>query len=197
MSDSNRKISYFNTLIFTIFSGVVSLILLAALYFDMLSSWRAFIITIEIGIFVIIGVCIWQIFVNEALLEKYKRAANYNIDFAQCPDYYIKRHDNEKTICSNEYVVQGADNKKYIMKIYPVDNPTKNEVYPLPKYHVNSFNDSAKPEDKFDATIIQGDTTLPSTKDKCHAVLGLSDKHKTYGNVPWVGVRARCAGFSA
>lgn len=197
MSDSSRKISYYNTLIFTIIAGVVSLLLLAALFFDVLKKWKIFIITVEVGIFLIIGICIWQIFANEILLDKYKKAKNFEIDFTQCPDYYVSRMVNNATICSNEYVVEDEFRNKRIMKIYPADNPSKNEVYPLPKLHLSNFTDSAKPSDKFDSAFIQTATDLKDTQAKCSAVLGQEDKYKAFSNIPWVSVRSRCATYAS
>ena len=66
MSGSDPKIkSYFNTLIFTIISGIFSLVLIATLFFDMFKKYIPFIVTVEIGLFLIIGYCIYKIYNNE------------------------------------------------------------------------------------------------------------------------------------
>lgn len=197
MSNSSRKISYFNTLIFTIIAGILSLLLLAALFFDVLAQWKVFIITIEVGIFLIIGFCIWQIVANEALLDKYKKAKNFDVDFTTCPDYYITKMVDNKTICSNEYIVEDEYRNKQIMKIYPADNEAKNEVYPLPNTHTTSYTDSSKPSEKFESGYIQGSTELKDTAGRCGAVLGQNTNYKLYSTIPWVGVRARCASFAS
>lgn len=197
MSHSSRKISYFNTLIFTIIAGIVSLLLLAALFFNVLTKWKVSIITVEIGIFMIIGFSIWQIIANEALLDKYRRAKNFDIDFTQCPDYYISTMIDNKTICSNEYIIEDEFKNKKLMKIYPADNPSKNESYPLPKFHTSAFKDSSKPTDKFDSTYIQTASDLRDTQAKCSAVLGLENNYNLYSKIPWVGVKARCETYAS
>jgi hypothetical protein len=83
-----------------------------------------------------------------------------------------------------------------ILKIYPADNPSKNEVYPLPQIHTSSFVDSSKPMDKFDSLYISSATDLKDTSEKCGAVLGLNNNYKAYSNIPWLGVRERCESFS-
>lgn len=197
MSNSSRKISYFNTLIFTIIAGIVSLLLLAALFFEVLAKWKVFIITVEVGIFLIIGICIWQIIANESLLDKYRKAKNFNIDFTTCPDYYISKMVDDKTICSNEYIVEDEYHNKKLMKVYPADNAAKNEVYPLPNTHVSTFTDSFNPSEKFDSAYIQGANDLNDTQAKCGAVLGQNTTYKPFSKIPWVGVKSRCASFAS
>ena len=62
MSDS--KVSYFNTMIFTIITGTFSLLLLLILLFKDGRKVLPLILTIEIGVFLIIAVCITQIIIN-------------------------------------------------------------------------------------------------------------------------------------
>lgn len=197
MSEQTKKISYFNTLIFTIISGIVSLLLLAALFFDVFKDYMTFIITVEIGIFLVIGWSIWQIVSNEKRLEELRKKKNFTIDFTQCPDYYISRVVDGVTICSNEYIVEDQYRNKRLMKIYPADDISKNISYPLPKLHSNIYNkQTSRPVDKFDSTAIDSAGDLPDVQKKCGAVLGMNNTYKDYTQIPWVGVRARCESYA-
>uniref|UniRef100_A0A6C0BEE3 Uncharacterized protein n=1 Tax=viral metagenome TaxID=1070528 RepID=A0A6C0BEE3_9ZZZZ len=195
-SSPSKSISYYNTLIFTIISGIISLLLLIALFFDIFKDYITFIITVEVGIFIIIGGCIWAIIANEQLIDKYKQAKNFNIDFTTCPDYFIQRNEGGKNICSNEYITEDEYKNKFLTKIYPVDNIDKNEMYPLPKLHVHSYVDSTKPYDKYDSSIIETATDLKETRDKCAAVLGQNINYKLYSAMPWTSAIARCESFA-
>jgi hypothetical protein len=196
MSNQTRKVSYFNTLIFTIIAGIVSLMLLAALFFEVLKPWKVFIITVEIGIFCIIGLCIYQIIANEALLDKYRRASNFNIDFTQCPDYYVSKNINGLNVCSNEYVDQDEYHNKRIMKIYPADDPSKNMMYPLPRIHIPTYANSSNPNEKFDSSYIETATDLKNNEAKCNAILGQNPSYKSFSTLPWEGVKSRCESYA-
>ena len=118
--DDNRKVSYFRTLIFTIISAMISLVLFGVLYLK--PEFKSFVITIEIGIFAIIGYTIYSIVQHEKLLNQMSDPSRFRFGFDSCPDYYIKRvdEDTRKDFCSNEYIVVDKESplqKKLIMKI--------------------------------------------------------------------------------
>jgi uncharacterized membrane protein YhaH (DUF805 family) len=67
--NDNKNTSYFNTLIFTIVAGIISLLLLLALVFKPVRDHAMyFIIALEVGIFTIIAVCIYQIVITHTFL---------------------------------------------------------------------------------------------------------------------------------
>ena len=59
--NNNKRISYKNTLIYTIVTAIVSLLILALLFIPSMFDYIYFIAVIELGIFIIIGVCIYKI----------------------------------------------------------------------------------------------------------------------------------------
>ena len=189
-----KRVSYYNTLIFTIISSIVSLLLLVALFFDIFKDYMPFIITVEIGIFLVISYCIYRIISNESLLDKYKKANNFSIDFTTCPDYFVKKNDGNNEYCSNEYMLEDEYRNKKLMKVYPVD-------VSLPASHTSQY---ASPEiyDKFITTSIESEPMFRSVRDKCSAAaLGqhpsnsASTAYNNYKKIPWVGVKARCESY--
>lgn len=196
MSGEN-KTSYFNTLVFTIIAAIVSLLLLLAMFFDMFKNYMTFIITVEVGIFLIIIFCLYQIISNESKFAKYKNASNFNIKFNECPDYYVRKNvsENGKNVglCSNEYIVQDAFKNKFIAKIYPDDNPATNEVYNMPAQHTSSYNSTSGDRiDKFPSDVFDSALNLPTTAKKCAAVMGKDANYIKYSRMPYVGLTARC-----
>ena len=73
------KKSYYNTLIFTIIAGVVSVALLCILILKKGQEYMPFIVTLEIGIFSIIALCITMILVNEFRQSKKMDKASANV----------------------------------------------------------------------------------------------------------------------
>lgn len=191
---SEKRTSYFNTLMFTIIAAIVSLLLLLALFFDIFKNYMPFIITVEVGIFLIITFCIYQIISNESKFDKYKKASNVSVKFTECPDYYIKksiiRNGKPVEICSNEYIVQDAYRNKYIMKVYPANQG--NELYPLPESHVNDFSTTTNAHDKYELNKLDNALDLPTTEKKCAAILGQENAYKVFNRMPLTGLKARC-----
>ena len=201
--DDNRKMSYFRTLIFTVISAILSLVIFSLLYFK--PELKAFVITVEIGIFFIIGYAIWAIVQHEKLLAKMSDPSMFRLDFESCPDYYIKRidEDTRKYFCSNEYIVVDKESpleKKLIMKM--VDENTN-----LPLHHTATFNvkdENTKislPPPIYDKFYIDDFYTvdLTSDKDRCDVinpnVISQNEKYKGYKTIPWTYTRARCDGL--
>lgn len=113
MSRSVRKSLYFNTMIFTIIAGVISLLLLAALAFgsDMIKTYWAFIVTIEIGLLAVIIVALVRIFAYEKKLKELgERGLNNAVSVDSCPDYWtVSETDGEKKQCIPQYVQRRDD----------------------------------------------------------------------------------------
>lgn len=200
MSDENRKVSYFNTLIFTIFAGIVSLILLVLLYFKGFNQYLPFIIALEVGLFGLILLCITQIILNELFLDKLKKNMAYTMEFNACPDYYTKRDNGTKEICSADYVYIDKNKKQWIMKIYPEDDP-KNPtlgVRPLPNLASFEYRGDEPKYEKFPLNEIENEKTFKTYADKCGPLTKDSQDPslsylKGYNLVPWTTMNSKCA----
>ena len=92
MTNTNHA-SYYNVLVFTIITGIFSLILLLLLFLDEFNGFIKFVITVEICLFAIIVWCIYII----TKASKKKDLPNLVINYGDCPDYYIKNTDNSGT----------------------------------------------------------------------------------------------------
>jgi hypothetical protein len=205
MENEPRRISYFRTLIFTITAAIFSLTLCGLLYFKEVRDYLVFIVVLEIGIFSIIGYCIYAIVNREKLMGELKDPSNYTIGFDSCPDYYVKRYDavSKKHFCSNEYVVRDKDNvsEKVIMKI--VDDATT-----LPIIHSDTYMGTdpsrkipvtPQPSDKFLLSAFYN-PLLKTNQDKCNIVdenvpEKASDVVQGFKAIPWTSVKARCNGL--
>jgi hypothetical protein len=193
--NENKKISYRNTLIYTIVTAVISLALLIMLAFKSFFDYVYLIAIVEVGIFIIIGYCIFKIINYEKSLEALKNQKRYYIPFTECPDYFVKKfNESGEPYCSNEYRIKDKNDNTYLMKVYP-------DTVPLPTKHDASTSvDQSQKYEKFWLNQIQNAKELRTTKDKCSVVsVEPTDpklaKYKGYTNVPWTYVRGRCAGF--
>lgn len=191
----NKKISYKNTLIFTIFAAVASIVLIAALFFASFRDYIYFIAIVEIAIFAIIGYCIYKIVTYEKRLEAIRNAKRTSIAFTECPDYYVKKYTEKGApYCSNEYRVRDRQAVESIMKIYPASIETP------PMHNIAIPVDTAPKHEKFLLGEINNSRDLPTTKEKCGVLFNEpSDpklaQFKGYNNIPWTYVRSRCEGF--
>lgn len=190
MASDSKKISYFNTLMFTIISSIISLILLGMLFFDTFKPYISFIITVEVGVFAIILWCIYKIYTNEVVRDAIKSDRNFTIDFMQCPDYYTMRTINGESICSNEYITEDQYRKKQIIKIYPVDSS-------FPSSHNPTFTNSNDPKEKFKLIDFVNSQSLDSNEKKCSAVFGNVSNFNTYSQIPWTNIKARCESYAS
>ena len=195
--NSNKKISYKNTLIFTILSAILSIAIAVCLFFDfiMKKEYLYFVVTLEVGICIIVAYCIYKIINFEKYLDELRNPKNLYIPFSSCPDYFQKLiTPNGNPICTNQYQVTDASNNNYLMKIYP------NGVN-LPPFHNPNADVSTSPKyEKFNLNDIGQSTELATTRAKC-AVLSVEPtdpamaKYTGYTQVPWTYVRGRCEGF--
>lgn len=197
--NSNKKISYQNTLVFTILNAMLAIAIVVCLFFDfiMKKEYLIFVIIVEVGICVIVGYCIYKIINFEKYLEAMRSPKNLYIPFASCPDYFQKIiSPTGDQICSNEYVVTDRSNVNYIMKIYP----DVAGVHLPPKHDTTTSVENSPKYEKFHLNDISQSDKLLTTKAKCSVVsVEPTDeklaKYKGYTQVPWTYVRGRCEGF--
>ena len=189
MVDAEQRVAYFNTLVFTIISGIVSLGILIFMFFKPAAKLFPFLITVEVGIFLIIIITITQIIIAEKERDRYKNQKNFIINFATCPDYYVELNTGDKKICSNEYIVENEHKVQRIMKILPAaDN------YTFPPTHNSTYTtDSA--QDKFNNLVIDNAPELKDNLGKCAALFGRDPAFIDYSHIPWSGVQARCDSY--
>ena len=200
MSDEKRKISYFNTLIFTLVAGIVSVLLLALLFFKGFGEYLPFIIALEVGIFSIIALCITQIILNEIYLDKLKKNIGYTMNFDKCPDYYTKRDSGDKEICSSDYIYKDKGNKNWIMKIYPEDDITDplRGSRPLPANVSLEYLGNEEKYEKFPLHELENEKTFKTYADKC-GPLNMEPHDpkiaylKGYTLIPWTTMKSKCA----
>jgi len=196
MVQKNREISYFNTLIFTIVAGVVSILLLSSLFFSAMKPYIVAIITIEIGIFIIIGYCVYKIIKNDNTIRDLLKKNKIVINFDECADYYVRRtRPDGKQYCSNDYVITDETNTKYIMKIIP---PSSSVPAANPINYASSnttFNESRR--ETYLLSELADNSNWATYQEKCkplyEEVLGYSE----YKDMPWTYIRSRCDSFYA
>jgi hypothetical protein len=191
----NKKISYKNTLIFTIVSAVVSIILIVLLAFASFREYIYFIAIVEVAIFAIIGYCIYRIVTYEKRLEALRNEKSKTVSFSECPDYYIKQFDVKGApFCSNEYRVKDQHSNEYIMKVYPSSVETPSTI------DQSTSIDNAPKYDKFYLNEISSNKNLVTTKEKCGILYSEPTNPnllqlKGYTEIPWTYMRSRCEGF--
>lgn len=197
--NENTKISYFNTLIFTIIAGIISLLLLLSLFSDKVKNMAFyFIIAVEVGIFSVVAICIYQIISNEAKLNAKKKNLDAKIAFTECPDYFIKYDEDSETYCANNYTVTDGAGNKMIMRIYPSDTnlpdlpaiiQDKNEKFNL--YQLQQSPDLTNAKQQC-APIFQepniAAATNPAQAEQLRQYVG-------YSKLPWSHARTRCAPY--
>lgn len=196
MASKEKKVSYFNTLIFTIITGVLSLGILGLLLYDIGKDFVFFIVTLEAGIFIIIGYCIYRIISHEKAKEKASQEDRYVVNFDTCPDYYVKRMVGDKEYCFNDYTVKDETGKTYIMKVYPMEvNGTPIQIPPTIRPS-NNVGGNEYLFEKFDLHALESDPTLKTYKDKCNLVYQTpADRMNQYSHIPslpWTFAQSRC-----
>lgn len=219
MTDSNtKKLSYYNTLIFTIISGIVSLILLATLFTEIGKDYLLAIIILEIGIFSIIAWCIYKIMRNEYIMNRLKKSANVVLSYNSCPDYFSLKNNTPASLinsesssnpsndyCSNEYIYTDTNNAQYLIKLYP-DNPNNSAKIPSPPgFHTPLFPSTAASSalgttDKFYINEIPSKSNLLTNEQKCAPIFNESTATNPpvtgYSYLPWTNMKAQCQGYN-
>lgn len=192
----NSKISYFNTLIFTIVTGVISLLLLGLLFLDIGKPFLPFIVALEVGIFLIIGYCIYSIWALDKEMKDATANKRFVVKFDTCPDYYVKRNINGSTYCSNDYTGLNENGDKNVIKILPTE--IKGSAVSMPEKLVLSSNvlPSDSLVDKFDLYALDKDNNLKDTQAKCNLIhstpANTDPKHSIYPSLPWTYAKSRC-----
>lgn len=198
MTNESSRVSYFNTLIFTIVSGILSLLLLLSLFIDIVKEHAFyFIIAVEIGIFTVIAICIYQIVKNEKMQKNKK--LDIKLSFYECPDYFNKIEENSETYCYNNYQVFDARGKSYVLRIYPesvqlpnslpVANIDKNEKFNLYQIEQNPEFKNAKDQCAF--IVAEPDTNTAISADQQR----MMDQYKGYSTLPWTHAQSRCGPY--
>lgn len=196
-----NKVAYMNTLIFTIITGIISLAVLSLLFFDFGKKFIWFILTFEIGVFLVIALCIYSIVQAEK-----KKPENIIIQLNQCPDYYTRVVGQSNIeYCMNWYTVKDMYGNNYVARLYPLKDGANNTITPLTSFSSNAITTPTSTSVRYDSFPLYGlqnDTVLKTTQDRCMAVSGqlpISYSNTTYKDiptVPWTYARSRCASFS-
>lgn len=168
---------YVNTMIFTIVSGVLSLILLLALvYVPTVGEYAVLILTVQFGLLAIIVQALVRLWWSQRKRDLEAETSVQNtlaVNF--CPDYMVASVDGKNdVVCKNEYpLVAGAT------------NPT------------NIWTDS---QGNAIATIPLSGLTGKPIADVCSAINSTTPTSTLLTvstvNVPWVELRSRCSTFS-
>ena len=192
MASENSKMSYFNTLIFTIVSGIISLLLIVMLFFKVGKEFLYMIVTMEIGIFTVIGYCLFQIIKNEIYIKNMKKNLPERISFSECPDYFIRTEEGGITVCKNTFKSTDGAGNEFNTRIYPMDIPLPN---PLPQ-------NSQQKYERFNLYHIeQSNKLLKEARDQCAIVTSMPPntdlaEFRDYSKIPWTHARARCGPYT-
>lgn len=198
MSD-NKKIEYFNTLIFTVITGIVSLIVLCLLFFDFGKKFVYLIIVFELGVFIIIGMCIYEIVKAEG---RKKDVDGYTIRLDQCPDYYSSVSLNGTDYCMNWFFGKDAFGKKVLMRVYPLRDAFGNEISVEPEIQRSALTPTATNNyANFALYDLEKEERLPTQNKKCDVIFKTPtdtnlSKYAGHSVVPWTYARSRCQSLS-
>jgi len=196
---SNKKIEYFNTLIFTVITGIVSLIVLCMLFFDFGKKFVYLIIMFELGVFVIIGLCIYEIMKAET---KKTNVDGYQIRFNQCPDYYSSVSLNGTDYCMNWFQGKDAFGKDVIIRVYPLQDSFGNEITVNKEFPASELTPAqTSTYTNFALYDLEKEERLPTQNKKCDVIFKPSRdtnlaKYAGHSVVPWTYARSRCQSLS-
>jgi len=200
-TNSADKLSYINTLVFTIIAGIVSIGILCMLFFPIGKRFLVFIVAVEIGIFAIIGYCIYTIAMNESMLRKLRDSNNLVVNFEQCGDYYVRKvNEYNKEICTNNYVITDKFNTKYVMKIYDAEGPDPPSENVISDTVINSFGSGNETrtmnrKEVYDMKELSTASNLTTFSEKCKPFYFNTAGYEDYMNIPWTFAKARCQSF--
>jgi len=195
MANENSKISYFNTLIFTIVSGIISLLLLLALFFEIGKKYAYIIVMVEFGIFSIIALCIYQIIINEKRIAASKTQSYNKISLQKCPDYFQQITDGNNAVhCKNGFNIIYPDQTQKKILIYP-SNPTSEfpQIFP-------QITTSSPKYLQFPLYATEQSDKLKTARDQCGVIMNnppatdkvLAPDFTGYSQTPWTYARSRC-----
>ena len=128
---------YINTMVFAVVAGIISLMLLVLILnaSDMVRNYSPYIITVEVGLVLIIGLAIYRIIVYEQSLKKESdNSTNNKLNVDSCPDYWTRFSGNK---CINGYQTPGGP----IIRIDGrSDNPSSNILTKSSVIDLTEFN---------------------------------------------------------
>lgn len=194
----DTKVSYFNTLIFTVITGIISLGVLCLLFFDIGKRFLYFIIAFEIGVFALIGFCLYVIISTE--MAKKKNKIKYVVRFDECPDYYTKKVKDGKEYCINKYVVKDSRGNVFIAVISPAE--IGNVPIDVPKTISTQESTSDPLYTNFELRALENDQEIKTLEEKCKLMYTAppsDDKymaHMHYHFIPWTYAKSRCESVS-
>jgi hypothetical protein len=197
---NNKKISYFNTLIFTIIAGVVSLGVVSLLFFDVGKQIIYFIVAFEVGVLGIIAYCIYKIIRGE--MDKNNRKDKYVVRFDQCPDYYSSKIINNKEYCVADYIVRNAKGDVSVMRIFP-EKDARGSISAPASISLDYANQTgADYKYKFELRQLEQDPKIPTFEEKCKYLYTEPPQNPKYNayrhftQIPWTYAKSRCASLA-
>jgi hypothetical protein len=201
---SSDKLSYFNTLVFTIVAGIVSLLILAMLFFPLGKQFIVFIVAVEIGIFAIIAYCIYKIANNETYLRKLRDSKNLVVNFDECGDYYMRRTNSSGVdVCVNNFVITDETNTNYIMKIWSANGSNIPTVNSITDSKINYFgnsnasaSDAMNRREVYQLKELATNSNLGTFTDKCRPFFYDVPSFTEYKDIPWTYAKSRCQSFA-
>lgn len=200
MATTEQKVSYFNTLIFTVITAIVSLGVLSLLFTESGKKMIYFIIAFEVGVFLIILYCIYKIISGET--KSSSKSSTYVVNFDQCPDYYTKyTHTNGDSLCLNNYIVKDDKGNIYVIRLDGnLETDTMDQTITLNPPGNTPLNTIAE----FELTKLQKDTLIKNYEDKCALVMAKPPSSDTkynsyafYNKLPWTYLKSRCEGLAS
>ena len=195
MGKSQNKISYFNTLMFTIFTGIVSLGVLSLLFFEFGKKFIYFIIAFEAGVFLLIAYCLYKIIAGD---KKINAKDKYVVRFDECPDYYSKKIVNGEEYCFNEYVVKDNAGNVKVIKITPSEIGGVKQEPASAITLTDIVEPNANLYAKFKLHQLETDDNIPKYEEKCKYLFNqppVDDKYNSYRHftyIPYTYAKSRC-----
>lgn len=195
-----QNIAYFNTLIFTIVTGIVSLAVLTLLFFEFGQNLIYFIVIFEVGVFILIGICIYTIVSAER--NKKKREEDILIKFDKCPDLYSKVSYSNENYCMNWYATNDVYGNQYVVRIYPLMDSQKNNITPVASFTSNDMSPSTFTTNTYQVikpSQFASETKFKSVSDRCQTLFTKplpsfsNNAYDALSLVPWTYARSRCA----
>lgn len=190
----DRKISYFNTLIFTIITAVASLMVLGLLFLPIGKQFIYFIVAYEVGVFLIIAYCIFKILRGDKKFDENRK--NFVVRFDECPDFYTKTMHADNTLwCHNDYkVIDPRTQEELVYRIFPMrykDQPTS-----VPTTITLADNIPGQPYARFQLKQLESDDDYPTYDKKCQVLFknpsSSNESYNTFQDLPWTYAKSRC-----
>jgi hypothetical protein len=144
---------YFNTMVFTVISGIVSLMLLLVMFYapDFMREYAILIITVEIGLLLNIIIALVRIFRYERRMQELgKNSAANLVGVKTCPDYWtLKELDDGRRECHRQYLApdDGTHERKVTFQMPGTSDTVLLEDYDLKKLQTvcSAANDLGSP----------------------------------------------------